>query len=339
MEIRRIQVTGGSSYIITLPKEWINKLNIRKNDPIGLIIQSNGTILVTPKISGEQTQKIKEFEIEDKKNQTYLLRKLIAAYIAGYTTIKIKGKDRIPPQVRTIVRKFTQTTIGQEVVEETINSITLKDLLNPAEMPFNRTLKRMHIIIKGMYEDMLNALISRDNEILDDIIKRDNEVDRLHWLIARQHNIILKNVNFAEKMNTTTGLSSASYLIGRISERIGDHVIKIANNIKEMPDKKIDKKIIEKLIKASNYSMGLYTKSITSFFRKNLESANENIENITELSEQCEKLNTMTLKLDAKIAVHVGNIIESIQRIGDYSEDISEHVINYIISEEKKLKK
>ena len=30
MEIRRVQITGGSSYVITLPKEWIRKVNIKK---------------------------------------------------------------------------------------------------------------------------------------------------------------------------------------------------------------------------------------------------------------------------------------------------------------------
>ena len=55
MEIRRVQMTGGSSFIITLPKEWVKKLNIGKNDPIGLIQQPDGSLLVTPKMDKEPT--------------------------------------------------------------------------------------------------------------------------------------------------------------------------------------------------------------------------------------------------------------------------------------------
>ena len=65
MEIRRIQMTGGSSYIVTLPKEWIKSLNIKKNDQIGLITQSDGTLLVTPKIDREQTQRVREFDVSN----------------------------------------------------------------------------------------------------------------------------------------------------------------------------------------------------------------------------------------------------------------------------------
>ena len=119
MEIRRVQMTGGSSYVITLPKEWANSLNIKKNDPLGIITKSDGTLLINPKITGEQIQKIKEFEVSDKTKQIYLLRQLIGAYITGYTAIKINSSKRITGSVRMTIKKFTQTTIGQEIVEET----------------------------------------------------------------------------------------------------------------------------------------------------------------------------------------------------------------------------
>ena len=44
MEIHRVQVTGGSSFVLTLPKEWITTSNIKKNDPLSIHIQSDGTL-------------------------------------------------------------------------------------------------------------------------------------------------------------------------------------------------------------------------------------------------------------------------------------------------------
>ncbi|MFZ1898459.1 AbrB/MazE/SpoVT family DNA-binding domain-containing protein, partial [Methanoregula sp.] len=37
MELRRVQMTGGSSFVVTLPKDWITEMRIKKNDPVGLI--------------------------------------------------------------------------------------------------------------------------------------------------------------------------------------------------------------------------------------------------------------------------------------------------------------
>jgi len=335
MEIRRVQMTGGSSYIITLPKEWANSLKIKKNDPLGLITKPDGTLLITPKITGEQTQREIEFEVNDRTNQKYLLRQLIGAYITGYTIIKIKSRKRIPPALRPTTRKFTQTTIGQEVVEETNTSIIIKDLLNPAEMPFSSTIKRMHIIVKSMHEDAMRGLEIGNKQLTEEVYSRDNDVDRLHWLIARQHNTILQNVGLAEKMNITIGMSSTCFLISRIIERIGDHVVRIAQNIVDLDIDNLRREMINRIQSASNLAMNILNKSISAFLRKNLEAANENIESVVKLEKLCEEINTLTLQQKGTIAISVGYIAESIRRIGEYAEDISETVINYLIGEEK----
>jgi len=244
MEIRKVQMTGGSSYIITLPKEWIKTSNIKKNDSIGLLTQSDGTLLITSKMKQEQLYKIKEFDVSKTPKQIFLLRQLIGAYISGYTSIIIKSPTRMPTTVRNVIRTFTQTTIGQEIVEETDNSITLKDLLNPTEMPFDRTIKRMQIIVKSMNEDVLKALKTSDTKLAEEIILRDTEVDRLHWLIARQYHMILQNVSLAEKMNLTISLASTYFLISKIIERIGDHIVRIAQNIQYLKTNQQDRKSV-----------------------------------------------------------------------------------------------
>jgi len=43
----------------------------------------------------------------------------------------------------------------------------------------------------------------------------------------------------------------------------------------------------------------------------------------------------MALKQKAPVAISLGYIVESIRRIGEYAEDISETVINHLIGEEK----
>jgi phosphate uptake regulator len=334
MEIRRVQMTGGSSYIITLPKEWIKQLKIQKNDQVGLITQSDGTLLVTPKIDREHIQKTKEFDVSNITNQNFLLRRLIGSYIAGYNSIILKSKTRMSPQVKMTVRKFTQTTIGQEIVEETDTQILIKDILNPAEMPFDRTIKRMHIIVKGMHEDIMTAIQRNDNKLAEDVLLRDNEIDRLHWLVARQHNIILQNVSFAEKMGITIELATTSFLISRIIERIGDHVIRIAQNALNITDKKIEDQIIEKLEIASQSSLDIFNNSITSFLRRDVETANETIELVKKLEPKLKEINKLALKQKGEHVISLGYVVESIRRIGEYSADISENVINHLVGKE-----
>jgi phosphate uptake regulator len=334
MEIRKVQITGGSSFVISLPKAWAKSLNIEKNDPLGLVTQPDGTLLITTKITGEQVQIAKEFDVDNINELNYLFRCLIGAYIAGYDIIKIKSSKKIPPFARTGVREFTQMTIGQEIVEETDTSITVKDLLDPVEMPFNSTIQRMHIIVKSMYEDAINALKNGDKTLAEDVILRDNDVDRLHWLVARHYNIILRNINLAERMGITTGMVVNYFLISRIIERIGDHAVRIVKNTHHLIDEEVDDKIIDDIASASNLALEILDKSIESFNKRDIKASNENIGSVTKLTSLCEEINALALQQEGVLAISLGYIVESIRRMGEYAGDLSEYAIDYLVGNE-----
>jgi len=335
MEVRKVQMTGGSSYVITLPKEWIKSNNITKNNPLGLTIKPDGSLLITTKLTEKKIQRIKEVDVNEKTNDAFLLRQLIGAYIAGYNSIKIKSETKVSLKVRSSVRKFTQITIGQEVVEESDKTIVIKDLLKPAEMPFNSTIKRMHLMVKSMHEDAIKTLESKNKKVIEEIMLKENDVDRLHWLVARQYNMMLQDLDLAEKMNITLTLASTYFLISRIIERMADHVVRIARNVQKLTGDKLDIKTKRKIQNASDIALSIFNKSIGSFFRKEIVSSNKNIDSVQTLGTLCEEINSSVTKKPGSIALSVGYITESIRRIGEYAEDLSEIAINYLVNTEK----
>jgi phosphate uptake regulator len=334
MDIRKIQVTGGSSYIVSLPKDWVVASHIKKNDPVGLLRQSDGSLLITPKISGEPVQKVKDFEVSASTDRSFLLRYLVGAYIAGYTTIRIRSLGRLPPFVRKLVREFTQMAIGQEVVDETEESITIKDLLNPAEMPFQNTIHRMYVIARGMQEDAISALRNRDTVLAEDVILRDNEVDRMHWLVARQNHLLQRDINLSRKMNLSVGAAAHYYLISRILERIGDHGTRIARNVLNLMSQNPDDEIVSLIESASSAALEILRSTMEAFYEEDIQKSNETLKRVHDLEERCKEISTRALRYEAVMAIPIGSISDSIRRIGDYSGDICENVINHLIGEE-----
>lgn len=331
MEIRKVQVTGGSSYVITLPKEWVKSLNIQKNDPLGLIVQPDGTLLITPRTE-EKVQRTKEFSVDTIDDPEYLFRLLVGAYIMGYTVIVVKSEDRITSWMTECVTNFTQTAIGPEIIEETMKSVVIKDLLNPAEMPFDKTIKRMYLILKIMHEDALTALRKRDAQLAEDVVTRDSSVDRLQWLIARQSNMVLRDVTLSKKMGVTQEGATYYFLISRIMERIGDHAVKIAENALLLIDE-VDDAVVELIASASTLSLKIFADSMNAWTKKDIGAANKNIDSITELSSYCEKINNYALQIKGRSSISLGYIAESIKRTGEYAGDIAELVINHLVNE------
>lgn len=333
MEIRKVQITGGSSYVITLPKEWVQNQKIVKNEPLGLIIQSDGTLLVTRDIHERTIQRVKKIDVTTINDPTYLFRLLIGTYIAGFTTIEVFSKTRLPPSIGMIVRDFTQMTIGPEVVEETDNRIVLKDLLNPMEMPFDNTLKRMFVIVKNMYLDAMTATESGNSKLTEEVISRDSDVDRLHWLIARQTNIVLKNPELARRMAVSPYMVMNALIISRIIEWIGDHAVRWAENARRISGSGLDPDLLKRMKAASSLAVAIFDKSISSYFKGDLKDSHLNIEQVSRLEALCEEMNDLAMDQEPEVAVALRYIAESIRRSGEYAGDISETVMNYLVEE------
>jgi phosphate uptake regulator len=333
MEIRKVQLTGGSSYVLTLPKEWVKALNIKKNDSLGLISQPDGTLVVTTRTTEARPQRNKDIKVEEIRDQSHLFRVLIGSYIMGYTTITLRSSGRMPAQVRETVMRFAQMTIGPEVMEESASSITIKDLLNPAEMPFDKTIRRMHILVRTMHEDAFTALEKRDRSLAEDILRRDGDINRLNWLASRQHSMMLSDTTLARRMGISLEDAAHYFLIARILERIGDHGTRIARSGLLLMEKRLEKDLQASLKDASVVSLELLNASMESWFRRDIQSANRSLDGLPSLLAKCDQINQAAQHVKSAYSIPVTDIAESIRRTGEYAADIAELVVNNLVLE------
>ncbi len=331
MEKRRVQMTGGSSYIITLPKEWVKERGIKKNDILSLIPQPDGSLLIAQEEWEEHRRKMVEIDVSRIDGSKLLFRMLVGAYIRGCPSMIVYAKSALSPELRETVRNFVKSTVGLEIIEEDEKRIEVKDLLSPSEMPFDRTIKRMHMLVKNMHEDAISGLLKGNREVLEAIGTRDTEIDRLYWLIAHQYNSTLGNRKMALKMGTSPEAGVYYFIMAKTIERVGDHAVRIADNSLKILDTGLEGGILREIGKASDMALKIFTTSIDCWLRKDMMAANENINSVERLIAYCESIGDTMLRKNGKVAVYLGNILESIRRTGEYSTDISEMAINYLI--------
>ncbi|MBA3045124.1 MAG: AbrB/MazE/SpoVT family DNA-binding domain-containing protein [Candidatus Thermoplasmatota archaeon] len=331
METRKVQMTGGSSYIITLPKDWVLSARIKKNDPVGVITQPDGSLLITPNINMDSGNLTKVFSLDKITDGTYLFRLLIGAYISGYVNIVLKSKKGIEPTLRDSAIKFTQTLIGPEIVEEDANSIIIKDLLKPTEMPFNKTLKRMYLLVRSMHESTMKSLEESDKEIAKEVINRDRDVDRLQWLVARQAHMVLEDITLSSKMEIKQTDVVFFLTMSRILERVGDHAIIIATHMPNLIELELERKTVDTIINSSNQALKMLSTSMDAWQKRDIVLANSTIESLPGLIRTCKKINDLAAHMGGDPTVSLSYISESIRRTGEYATDISELLINTLI--------
>jgi phosphate uptake regulator len=151
--------------------------------------------------------------------------------------------------------------------------------------------------------------------------------------------MILSNAALSRKMNISPVMALHYFTISRIIERIGDHAERIVFIAQPILTKKTEPQILAKIAKASELSIGIFDRSIVSFFNNDMKKANHNIESMRVLKTLCEEINTIVLKQETADAIALGYINESLKRAGEYAADISENVINYLVEEDRLPKK
>jgi len=113
LEIRKLQKTGGSTFFVSLPKQWIQEQHLKKGDTVTLIPRRDGTLIVDARQSKPRELKSTEFSVGNN-----LFHDLINRYMTGYDLITVKAEKRLSAEDRRIVRDAIRHLIGIEIVDE-----------------------------------------------------------------------------------------------------------------------------------------------------------------------------------------------------------------------------
>jgi len=334
MEQRKVQKTGGSTLIVSLPRKWVESIGLNQNDYISIMTNPDGTLTLFPGSDIKNRKKIKKFNVKSTTGASSFFRDLVGTYVSGFTDIDISSDEQIPLKIRKVIRDFATITIGMEIVEETSTGIIIKDLLDPGTMPFDRAIKRMLVVTRDMVLSAANALSGHDAELAEDTIYRDRDVDRLAWFINRQYNTLINDIRMSEKLKLVPSEAINYLLVSRSLERISDHAVKIAGEITKNTE---SEEFINKNYGEVNYlkeSTDIFEKAVSLFLVRNVADSHKLINTVEDF---LERLNTYyseeaEKKYAVDLRIHISNVFESIKRIAQYSKDICEIAINYGLS-------
>src|SRR6266702_1477416 len=231
MEGRKLQLTGGSTYVVSLPKRWVVGAGLKAGDTVFIDTQTDGAVSIRPRPGEKPEMRRRIFEEKGEERRDHLLRKLIGAYIAGFGYIEIRFRPEMGPFVRRVARDFSRMVIGPEVIEESRNSVVIQDLSDTAELSAEKCLRRMHLTVRAMHEDALQA-------------QRAQDVDRLYWMVAKQYNLAHTPGGVAPDSKGKEELHNYR-LIAKLFERIGDHAERIARTYPVFGDRGLDPKLLK----------------------------------------------------------------------------------------------
>ena len=323
---RKVQFTGNSTYIVSLPIKWVRDIGLEAGDTLTLTPMPNRTLIVSSSaISREQAAIKATVDYIHSDGAENNLRILISHYLAGYDSIRLTTKKGFSANDRKFIKdSVRQKLIGLELVEESRNELVFQCLLNYNDLPLCRVIKNMYGLVLSMLEDSMTALRDRIEELAEDVIQRDDDVDRFYLLGVRQLKASIEDIELSNKIGIRHPRECLGYrLIIKSIERVGDHAVKIAKNVLKM-DAGINAD--DPIFKMAEISRKVFESSIGSMEEEDLQAINK-------IVVEAKKVSQFGVSLESRddensCTVELSMILESLRRVSEYSADIAEVSIN-----------
>jgi len=335
-EVRKVQFTGRSTYVLSLPKKWIEEMHLHAGDQVTLVRELDNSLSVVPVAAGpsESLSEATAIILPNEASST-LKRKVVSMYLAGYNIIHLKLKSgRINPALRDAVRELVRRNlVGTEMIADASDNITLQVLLSLPELSVNTAIRRMYLIASSMHKDAMSSLAELNHEMAKEVIKSDDEVDRFSLYVLRNLVMATQNGRVLREMGLKSPSDCLSYRVAVKSiERVADHACGIADKAVKLKDK-IPKDSLQKIDKMSHLALTVLGDSVEALLRRDYQLADKTVDNAESVR---------SLEDDAMLAVEKDRVhdtanlklaLEHIRRTAEYASDIAEAAMNETIDE------
>lgn len=321
METRKVQVTGGSTYTVSIPKTWATDNEVGAGSVIEFYPEGD-SLLLSPKSASERTNGT--FDITDLHDHQ-LMSAVVTMYVSGFDIIRLES-TRVSAAQRRTIRNTIQGLVGLEVIEETSEHVVLQDLLDSSELSIHNAITRMRLVALTMLQDAVEALVENDDELATDVVERDDDVDRLWFMVSRVFRSALRNPSAVADIGMPRELCFDYHSSARQLERVADHAAKIGQLSQELST--VPKPVADALTDLHADAADVVEKAMDALLEDDNERATELAnaarEQVLEIDEHSRHISNLIRDLDPHEAQLLGLIVDSLSRSADYGGNIAE---------------
>ncbi|SDY50812.1 phosphate signaling complex PhoU family protein [Halobellus clavatus] len=322
VETRKVQVTGGSTFTVSIPKEWATENDVSAGSVVEFYPEGD-SLFLAPANEEERTEGT--LDVTDLAGDE-LTRAVMTMYVSGFDIINLES-SRITTSQRRTIREATQSLVGLEVLEETRDSVVIRDLLDSAELSIHTAVRRMRLISLSMLSDAVDGLAELDTDMARDVIQRDDDVDRLWMVVSRIFRATLRTPKAAEELGLPREVCFDYQSAARQLERVADHATKIAHLTLEL-EKPVPEEVVDALYELHEEARAIIDDGMDALLAEDGDEstrlANDARESVQLLDERARQIDELLRDLDPARAQMLGLIVDSVSRSADYGGNIAE---------------
>jgi phosphate uptake regulator len=321
-DLRKIQRTPGGTFFVCLPKAWADKNGLKRGVVVSVSETSEGSLLVDPHYGAELAPRTVTL-----RPGPYLSREIIGKYLLGFDVIRVEVKNRISFEVRDTVKKTVGKLIGLEIVEEDHSSIVLQCLVEPSGWVPERILRRGYAIVAGMHRDSISAFLDGDAQLAKNVVARDDESNRLYFLLVRVLRTIIQTPSLGEKLGVSTIECIDYRLVASLVEGIGDESVRISMKTVDLKNKKIDKELKKLFMKLHSACFQAHEEALNAFLAGDISLAEKVREIRKDIDGTFSEIEKVARQQSLDVVPPILSVASFLRQIYEHSIDIADLVV------------
>jgi len=227
MSYRKVQRTAKGSYLLSLPKSWATSYGVEKNQALLVVQNQDGSLSIYP-------PKLRSKAVEIRIKMGSAIEKEITwAYLLGADSLEITSDVPMAKEDVEKVKAAVNKLPGFEIMEEESRRMLVSSLMEAGPGSAEKLLQKMLLITKAMELDSVQAAVTGNAEAARDLTYRDDEVDRLYFMLVRLTRGAIVNPSLGEK----AGLSPLRALDVRQAAEILENLADLAVKLAELTEK------------------------------------------------------------------------------------------------------
>jgi len=322
MELRKVQRTGGGTFFVCLPKDWAKKNGLQRSSLVSISETSDGRLIIDAKYSAERTPQVVVV-----KPTPLLDREIVGKYLLGYDIIRVEAKDKISPEDRERIKLASSRLIGLEIIEEDYAKIVMQCLLEPSAFPPEKILRREYTIASSMHRDAVKALIEGDVHMAKNVIARDDEVNRLYFLLVRILRTVIQNPGLSEKLGILP-IDCLDYrLTASLVEGIGDQSVRVAELAPKLENAKVERELAQLVLSLHRAVYESHENALKALFSRDISLAESVRDERQGVVDALRGVEAFARTQSADVASLVLGVASAVSRIYEHSLDIADLVM------------
>jgi len=329
---RKIVALGRSSLVVSMPKAWLELQGLGKGDEVSLDVHADGSLMIQSMEEKRDRGRVIHLGVEAGEADGSIVRRIVGAFLDGYTVVKLSSGDVFSPGQQKAVRDVAGR-LYMMVLESEARSIVLQTLVDESQASVVSSIERMHVIAYSMCRDILEALREGDVGLARSVLILEDDIDQLRFLLLRLIRRVAMDPVLGRRLKVDALDCLEFQTMVSTIERIGDHATSIAESVIRVIESGIviPENVFEALTEAAEITFSSYDLAVQGYLSKNIDDTDEIIGRkavVEEIYRGVTPLPVFGGEGETSVLSDVINIRESLRKIIHHAARIAELTID-----------